>query len=197
MNAEPFQATATSAGTSTPISGPSEARRHRPRDDRRNRATRPHAPRRRHGRARAARRARRARHPRRTGTWRRHTVDIDVEGTRRALPPGVDQAAYRIVQASLTSALRPHPGRDLRKRCSPSHTTARRTAKDSRAHSSSPSSSQAAFEQRFPGWPSGSAVRRRAWLREHALSACCCSSDRTIAWWRSPSRPPSATKRSR
>ena len=35
-----------------------------------------------------------------------HAVDIRVEGRRRALGPGVDQAAYRIVQESLTNAAR-------------------------------------------------------------------------------------------
>ena len=34
------------------------------------------------------------------------SVDIHVEGERRALPPGVDQAAYRILQEALTNAAR-------------------------------------------------------------------------------------------
>ena len=33
-------------------------------------------------------------------------VSLDVKGDRRALPPGADQAAYRIVQESLTNAAR-------------------------------------------------------------------------------------------
>jgi signal transduction histidine kinase len=33
-------------------------------------------------------------------------VDVSVEGDRRRLPPAVDQAAYRILQESLTNALR-------------------------------------------------------------------------------------------
>jgi signal transduction histidine kinase len=34
------------------------------------------------------------------------TVDVDVKGSRRPLPSGVDQAAYRILQESLTNAAR-------------------------------------------------------------------------------------------
>ncbi|MGH3082417.1 MAG: sensor histidine kinase, partial [Gaiellaceae bacterium] len=38
-------------------------------------------------------------------------VDIEVSGDRRALPPATDQAAYRILQESLTNALRHGAGR--------------------------------------------------------------------------------------
>jgi signal transduction histidine kinase len=38
-------------------------------------------------------------------------VDVEVSGDRRALPPATDQAAYRILQESLTNALRHGAGR--------------------------------------------------------------------------------------
>ena len=38
-------------------------------------------------------------------------VDLEVSGERRALPPATDQAAYRILQESLTNALRHGAGR--------------------------------------------------------------------------------------
>ena len=38
-------------------------------------------------------------------------VDLEVSGDRRALPPATDQAAYRILQESLTNALRHGAGR--------------------------------------------------------------------------------------
>ena len=38
-------------------------------------------------------------------------VNLEVSGDRRALPPATDQAAYRILQESLTNALRHGAGR--------------------------------------------------------------------------------------
>ncbi|HEU0194661.1 MAG TPA: histidine kinase [Gaiellales bacterium] len=38
------------------------------------------------------------------------TVEVRVEGVRRPLPPGIDQAAYRILQESLTNAARHSAG---------------------------------------------------------------------------------------
>ena len=40
-------------------------------------------------------------------------VTVEIEGERRPLPPAVDQAAYRILQESLTNVLR-HAGPDAR-----------------------------------------------------------------------------------
>ena len=41
-------------------------------------------------------------------------VDLVVEGTQRPLPPGLDLAAYRIVQEAVTNALKHAPGAALR-----------------------------------------------------------------------------------